>query len=168
MLYFAYGSNMSLARLQARTPSARPLGPCRLAGHRLCFHKVGHDGSAKCDAWHSGRQDDVVWGVLFRLDPAEKAVLDRIEGLGAGYEAKQVAPVDAGGRARPAYTYYATDIEAGLSPFDWYLHHVVRGAREAGLPGDYLAALECTGCIVDPDPARAEREFALHQTRGVS
>ncbi|TNF88372.1 MAG: gamma-glutamylcyclotransferase, partial [Gammaproteobacteria bacterium] len=41
LYYFAYGSNMSPARLQARVPSARPLGVYRLKGHRLSFHKRG-------------------------------------------------------------------------------------------------------------------------------
>jgi hypothetical protein len=54
MLYFAYGSNMSVSRLVARTPSAQPLGRCALRGHQLRFHKVGGDGSAKCDAFHTG------------------------------------------------------------------------------------------------------------------
>ena len=36
-LYFAYGSNMSTPRLQARLPHARPLGPAWLDGHRLAF-----------------------------------------------------------------------------------------------------------------------------------
>ena len=41
MKYFAYGSNMSFARLQARVPSARSLGCYALRQHDLRFHKSG-------------------------------------------------------------------------------------------------------------------------------
>ena len=43
MHYFAYGSNMSVARLRMRTPSARKVGLFRLASHDLRFHKRGAD-----------------------------------------------------------------------------------------------------------------------------
>lgn len=164
MLYFAYGSNMSSARLRARTPSARSRGRHCLARHQLRFHKAGHDGSAKCDAWHTGDDSDRVWGVLYQLAAADKAVLDRIEGLGAGYEVKEVALTADDGAVCRAFTYYATAIEAGLRPFDWYLHHVLRGAREADLPAHYRAALERTPARADPDRGRAAREFALHES----
>ena len=83
--YFAYGSNMSIARLRSRVPSARSLGCCRLEEHDLRFHKAGRDGSAKCDALHTGRKQDLVHGVLFRIDALERPALDMAEGLGHGY-----------------------------------------------------------------------------------
>lgn len=51
ILYFAYGSNMSSARLRARVPSCRPIGIAFLPGHELRFHKRSKDGSGKCDAF---------------------------------------------------------------------------------------------------------------------
>ena len=45
MRYFAYGSNMSIARLSERAPSAEVIGVARLRSHVLRFHKVGTDGS---------------------------------------------------------------------------------------------------------------------------
>ncbi len=48
MKYFAYGSNMSLARLKGRVPSAKRLGMFCLRNHQLAFHKISKkDGSAK-------------------------------------------------------------------------------------------------------------------------
>ena len=50
IVYFAYGSNMSQRRLQARVPSATFLGIGILLGHALAFHKISKkDGSGKCD-----------------------------------------------------------------------------------------------------------------------
>ncbi|PSJ44476.1 gamma-glutamylcyclotransferase [Zobellella endophytica] len=163
MHYFAYGSNMSLARLCARVPGARPLGRFRLAGHRLCFHKVGRDGSGKCDAAETGNPADGVHGVVFALPPGGKARLDEVEGRGQGYGDKWVWVEDAGGRRWRAFTYYATRRDPGLRPYCWYLHHVLVGAREAALPADYIGALEAVACRPDPDPGRNAEEGAIYR-----
>ena len=86
MLYFAYGSNMSYRRLQKRVPSAVKLGVGILARHRLCFHKVGRDSSAKCDACESGDPGHTVYGVVYTISPREKYLLDTVEGVGSGYD----------------------------------------------------------------------------------
>ena len=162
MHYFAYGSNMSLARLRARVPSAQRIGTCRLQAHELRFHKVGRDGSGKCDAFHTGDPDHYVIGALFELDPVEKAQLDVVEGVGAGYDEKQVCLVGGSGSEVGAFTYVATRIDRLLKPYTWYKHHVLTGARESLLPGDYISALEQIESIRDPDENRAAAEYALH------
>src|SRR5699024_11701520 len=84
-VYFAYGSNMSRRRLQARVPSARVLGTGILANHALAFHKFsGRDGSGKCDIVAS--DNATVYGVLFCIPAAELSVLDAYEGNGHGYD----------------------------------------------------------------------------------
>lgn len=143
-LYFAYGSNMSTERLRGRTPSARPLCVARLPHHQRCWHKRGRDGSGKCDVVFAGADsDEAVWGVLFEIAEAEKAALHRAEGLGVGYVQKTVLVLTAAG-ARRAMTYQAKpgQTDAMLRPFAWYKAHVVRGAREHGLPADCVRKLE--------------------------
>ena len=81
---------MSIDRLRARAPSARCIGAYTLQDHQLRFHKIGKDGSAKCDAFHTGLAGDLVEGVLFDLHPADVGALDGAEGLGRGYEKKRV------------------------------------------------------------------------------
>ncbi|ERN40434.1 hypothetical protein KR51_00029750 [Rubidibacter lacunae KORDI 51-2] len=162
LLYFAYGSNMFTRRLRDRAPSARPFGIARLPGHRLAWHKIGRDGSAKCDIRETGRPDDFVWGILFEIASAEKSVLDRAEGLGCGYEYKTVS-LFAQGLAIEAGTYYATHIDVSLRPFDWYLSFVLAGAREHGLPSTYLSALTSISAVNDPDVDRRKRNLALLQ-----
>ena len=77
MRYFAYGSNLLLARLGERTPSARRIERGRLSAHRLCWHKRGTlDGSGKCDAFLTGNTADLVWGALFEIADIERARLD--------------------------------------------------------------------------------------------
>ncbi len=67
VLNFAYGSNMLVARIRERAPSARPLGVAELRGHELRWHKAGMDGSAKCDVVASSDPRAVVLGVVYAL-----------------------------------------------------------------------------------------------------
>lgn len=162
MLYFAYGSNMSLARLRARTPSAERLGRYTLSGHQLRFHQHGGDGSAKCDAFYTGDEAHAVIGALYRLSPDEKPALDVAEGLGIDYQIKTVIVTD-GARCQQAYTYCALRLNPGLLPFNWYVNHVLVGAREIQVPDGYLRALQGIDVLDDHDLERSRREWRLHQ-----
>ena len=164
ILYFAYGSNMSTRRLVARVPSARAISVAMLRGHRLAFHKIGKDGSAKCDVASTGDPNDVVHGVVYAIPCSEKSTLDKIEGLGYGYAEKEVVVLSESGEAFEAVTYYATNIDASLKPADWYLEHVLRGAREHGLPAEYIRKIEAIESI--PDTENYEKETAIYLQQG--
>ena len=160
--YFAYGSNMSLARLRERVPSAERLGSYQLPGHELRFHKAGSDGSGKCDAFHTGRDPHRVFGVLFHIDPGEKPTLDRVEGLGWGYAEKQVSLRGRDGDVVRAWTYYALRLDPSAVPYSWYLQHVLVGAREAGLPDAYIAGIAAQDVRRDPQARRERRELGIY------
>lgn len=162
MNYFAYGSNMSLARLRERAPSARRIATCLLGGHALRFHKAGRDGSGKCDAYATGDPGDAVMGALFAICAGHKPALDAAEGLGAGYEEKVVLLQDALGNRTEAVTYYATAIDESLRPYYWYKNHVLIGARESALPPSYIARIDRVDTWRDPDPLREARQLAIH------
>ncbi len=164
MKYFAYGSNMSLARLRERAPNARRLGSYTLRGHVLCFHKVGTDGSGKCDAFYTKDANDVVLGALFEVDASEKIHLDQVEELGFGYEQKDVLLEDEIGRQVKASIYYATDIDASLKPYSWYKKHVLFGAMESALPNSYLEKISVIECVQDPDGKRDKQQRAIHDS----
>lgn len=165
MKIFAYGSNMATARLRQRVPSARVIGRACLAGHALRFHKRGfRDGSGKADAWACADPRAVVWGVLFEIRDDEKPRLDRAEGLGSGYDEKVVVVTDDAGAIHRAWAYSAADsaIDPAAVPFRWYRALVLAGAREHGLPDDYIRAaiLSCPTCP-DPDSVRAAHHRAI-------
>lgn len=162
MLCFCYGSNMSQRRLQARVPSARFVAVAELPAHRLRFHKSAGDGSAKCDAEKTGNPEDRVIGVVYEIADAEKPDLDRHEALGFGYDEKQVELRSEMGNLQ-AWVYYATRINDSLKPFHWYKDHVLIGARENGLPADYIARIEAVESIDDPRPERHGRELAIYR-----
>jgi gamma-glutamylcyclotransferase len=162
MLYFAYGSNLSLARIGARIDSPAVVAQAALRHHRLAFHKCGRDGSAKCDAFHTGEAGDRVLGIVYRIDARQRARLDDVEGLGRGYDVKQVMVQLAQGGVAEAFTYFATRIDDRLRPFDWYKAHVLHGAREHGLPADYVASLAAVEAVTDADAGRRTQELSLY------
>jgi gamma-glutamylcyclotransferase len=164
MLYFAYGSNMHTGRLRARVGSACAVGPARLTNHSFRFHKRSDkDGSSKGNAYFTGNPEDTVWGVIFELDDRDKPALDRHEGVGYGYEEREVTVIDSGGNRQRLFMYVASEshINAELRPYSWYKRFVVEGAREHGLPPDYIAWLEQAPSIADPDQERDAVNQAL-------
>jgi len=162
MLYFAYGSNMSTPRLINRVSSARVVAVARLKQHRLKFHKKGKDTSGKCDAEFTNDAKDVVYGVVFEIAASQKAKLDEKEGLQNGYEEKKVSVYTGNGEELKAVTYYATHIEQTLKPYEWYKEHVLRGAREHGLPAEYVTTIKTVQAIPDPDKSRHDSELSIY------
>jgi len=164
MYYFAYGSNMALARIRRRLPSVRRVGPAWLPGYRLLFNVASsQDGSAKCNAEPSDNPTSQVLGVLFQIDPNDKSVLDRYEGVGIEYRDENVRVRLESGGTEEALVYLGKARTDSLLPFDWYKEHVIRGAQENGLPDTYVSRIESVATIDDPDRARAEAEFAIYR-----
>jgi gamma-glutamylcyclotransferase len=164
LYYFAYGSNMCTGRLRARVPSARPVFITQLNCHTLKFHKRSRkDRSAKADAECTGRETDVVWGVIFEIDAAQKQRLDEAEGLGRGYEEKSISLKDCTGQTYEASMYFSSSTykDASLKPYSWYLRFVVEGAKQHGLPPEYVDLLERVESTEDQDRARDARERAI-------
>lgn len=155
MRYFAYGSNLCSARLSGRVPRHLPEGVGTLRGYVLRFDKMGRDGSAKCNIARTNNPTDFVLGVIYRLTAAGGLALDRIEGLGRGYNRRTVSIAAQGRRAR-AFTYVACPgaTAQGLKPFDWYLAYVLAGAKRHGFPSSYIQALLSVRCTADPNTAR--------------
>lgn len=160
--YFAYGSNLHPARLGERCPSCVAVGTAVLPGHRLRFHKRSVDGSGKCDAFHTGRDDDRVIGVVYRIARGEKHRLDAAEGAGEGYF-EVTLEVAMGAERRAAFLYRANPdyVDPTRRPYRWYRDFVLVGARHHRLPGDYVEGIEAVEPIADPDAHRALRHRRL-------
>jgi len=100
--YFAYGSNLLPERLRERVPSACLFGSGYVNGRTLRFHKLGGDGSGKCDCHATGDPNDRLWGAVYEMDAHEKPDLDAVEG--PGYTAIEVE-VSLSSSRLTAYTY---------------------------------------------------------------
>ena len=139
--YFAYGSNMSSARLRERVPEARALGRAQLAGFRLTWNKPGRDGSGKANIVVA--EAEIVWGVVYELLPSDWTPLDRIE---QGYTRELHEVIDQrGARIRAQlYRWHCQPDLPDRMPHDWYRNHLLEGAREHDLPEDVIEALSRT------------------------
>lgn len=135
--YFAFGSNMSSVRLRKRLPDAHSRGRGCLPGWRFVCNKSGLDGSAKANL----RRDPAgtVWGVVYELPRTDLERLDAIEG---GYDRIEVDVLRDDGRPVRCQSYASPRLTADPRPFDWYKALIVVGAKEHGLPTDYVAMLE--------------------------
>jgi gamma-glutamylcyclotransferase (GGCT)/AIG2-like uncharacterized protein YtfP len=145
--YFAYGSNLKPDRMRSRIASARFVTRARLAGFRLALNKSGRDGSGKANVQ---RDDDAhVWGVVYRIDLMHWPQLDTFE---PGYARTEMDVETETGGALGVQTYVAHDLTDDPVAYDWYKRLLVDGAREHGLPGDYVEALK--RLPHRPDPGR--------------
>jgi cation transport regulator ChaC len=148
--YFAYGSNMCRGTFIERR-GIRPLAAQRafLDDYRLCFDLPigpGERGVANLRAEAGAR----TWGVAYLLAADVCEFLDRTEGVHRGfYRRLPVAIVaDEGGRVA-AFAYQGEARHTERKPSARYLGIVLDGAREFGLPSEYVAWLEAFPLAVD-------------------
>jgi cation transport regulator ChaC len=134
ILYFAYGSNMLTKRLHERIPNARPCGIAVLREYEFNCNKKSKDGSSKGNI--APLKDAVTWGVIFELPEKAISILDKAEG---GYTRNTVS-VSISGKVMECETYISQEISTE-PPYDWYLNYIIEGAREHGLPEDYVLSL---------------------------
>lgn len=155
---------MSSKRLTDRVKSAKFIAVATLTSHILKFHKVSKkDGSAKCDALETQNIKDIIFGVVFDISDEEKPELDKKEGLHYGYEEKTINVTTVAGESLKATTYYATNTDLSLKPYHWYKEHVIRGAKENGLPNDYIQDIINIQSVADPKPERHEQEMQIYR-----
>ena len=140
MRYFAYGSNMAAAQMDAWCEGHVCLGPALLRGRALEFRR-------RSARWGAGaadivpREGGVVWGVLYVLPEEALAALDEKELAGIGYRRIEVE-VEREGCAGTAFAYEVIEREPEeLAPRPEYVQLMQSGGHERGLPADYLAAL---------------------------
>ena len=155
--YFGYGSNMLTKKLKSRCPSAVKIDVCRTKEYTLKFHKESNDGSGKGDMAKAESETDELYGVAFSIDKSEESNLDRAEGYGYGYKKKEIDVEGITKGPLRVWTYYATNIDPELKPYDWYKRQTVEGARENGLPEDYIKKIEAFESIQDTNEKRVAK-----------
>lgn len=166
MLNFAYGSNLLAERLLARVPQARFVGVGWVPGWRFAMNVRSTDGSAKANAIHTGRDEDVLHGALYELDETGKAVLDGFEDVGGAYRIEIVtAQTKAGPREAYLYTGNQDRFVEGMPPYDWYLGFILAGARQRELPAKFIHSLET---ILTRSDSNADRSAANWRLIGQS
>jgi gamma-glutamylcyclotransferase len=155
ILYFAYGSNLHLARFRQRVPSANVITSALLPGYELAFCKHGRDDSGKCTILPAA--NDQVQGVVYEIALSERPDLDELEG---GYD-RHILVVNTSMGTLQTFTYIARAelIKPGLLPYHWYKDYVLQGAQQHGLDADYCARIKAQNSIDDPDMERARQHL---------
>ncbi|MBC8444221.1 gamma-glutamylcyclotransferase [Candidatus Woesearchaeota archaeon] len=162
LINFSYGSNMSSKRFASRLQNYERLHIGILNHHQLKFNKLSNDGSGKCDAFETDDKNDRVYGVLYKIRKHDEYKLDKLEGYRYGYDKKKVNIENLDGEIIEATTYYATNINETLKPYNWYKYHVLYGAIENNLPYDYISKIETVDCEIDTNIARLSRELSIY------
>ena len=125
--------------MRATCPRSPLVGTGWLEGWRLTFagDDLGWDSAVATVVEDAGKR---VFVSLYDLDPADKQVLDELEGLNSSLYRRmntQAVTLEAN---RPVWLYVYDGFEGGL-PSQWYLDELVRAAEAAGAPDDYVEAL---------------------------
>ncbi len=144
MLYFAYGSNMDLSRINGRLGRIPPYQPGKLPGYALRFNKIASEHSKEGYANIVECATEAVWGLLYDVSEEELAALDRYEGVSGGhYERKEVkVETDSGPAAAITYIACPAKVREGLKPTRKYLNYLL--AAQHLLPKQYVEKLRAT------------------------
>jgi cation transport regulator ChaC len=137
--YFAYGSNMKRSQLESRAGAVHETRLASLPGYELAFNRKARGGVATANIRPAAGK--LLRGVLYRINESAFRSLDRFEGAPQHYRRIQVDATDASGAKIPAQVYIATRVEKGLKPAAHYLQAILDGAREHGLPADYIESI---------------------------
>jgi gamma-glutamylcyclotransferase len=78
-LYFAYGSNLSLLQMASRCPTSTYHSFGVLRGYRWIIGDRGYANVVKT------KDEHVVYGMLYTLEPEDETLLDRAEGVPHAY-----------------------------------------------------------------------------------
>lgn len=158
--YFGYGSNMDTRTFVGRRGMRpREVLAGRLDGWSLAFDLpvgTGERGVANLRP----RLGAHVWGVLYRITVKEAARLDRSEGVHRGaYTRAEVVVRTHDQRERGAFTYRSRRSDPGRKPSRRYMGLLLAGARDHGLPEEYVASLRALELAIDERDAAQRTLF---------
>lgn len=144
-IYFAYGCNLNNEIIHQRCIAPKVIGIARLPGYKLGFY--GH--SYIWDGAVEGIVKDPLselWGVLYDLSFSDCDQLDgyedaRFDGAGVHFH-YPVRVFDVQNTEVEAILYKKSELGEKKLPSTEYLHTIVQGARENGLPEEYVNTLQ--------------------------
>lgn len=143
-LYVAYGSNLHLAQMAARCPSATIYGTGLLNNWELLYR--GMDGNAH--ATIARKKGSVVPVLVWSIEPSDEIRLDRYEGY-PRYYFKQNVMVEVNGQKKLAMVYIMDLMKRPATPSKYYIETIRQGYMDNDLDMSYFEdsldvnAIEC-------------------------
>jgi gamma-glutamylcyclotransferase (GGCT)/AIG2-like uncharacterized protein YtfP len=129
----AYGSNLNLAQMANRCPTARVIGQSALTGRRLLFRGAHANAVATVEPFAGSKVPVLVW----EITPHDEAALDRSEGFPFLYR-KERMKVTLNGKTITAMVYVMNDGRPLGQPSCYYYSSILEGYKAAGFDADVL------------------------------
>ncbi|KAF7692144.1 hypothetical protein HF521_011111 [Silurus meridionalis] len=161
--------NLLKERLQLRNPSATLQCVAKLQNYKLVF---GNPNGVFSERWHGGvasiepNAKGTVWGVVWRMNTADLASLNRQEGVNSGVYSPVMINLLCGDRTLTCRTYIMVNrVQAPPSPH--YLKVIMMGAEQNKLPTSYQNKLKSikTNKYDGPLPVMDEIHAALKKSK---
>ena len=130
---------MSHQQMKERCPSAHFLKRTYLENFRFVYdgNSQKRRGSVANIIKLSGNK---VWGGLFEISVDNLATLDYYEGYPTSYNRAELDIKDDTGNSITAVVYFHTNKDLG-EPSEQYRKVILQGARDCGLPEEYIKSL---------------------------
>jgi gamma-glutamylcyclotransferase (GGCT)/AIG2-like uncharacterized protein YtfP len=136
MKYFAYGTNLSQARIKSRCPSAIKYATGILKNHKLIFNSRGVASIIASD-------ESEVHGLIYDIPDSQITSLDNYEGVPKHYT-KQRFLIETDNEEVDCLIYVATDYEPG-KPRDEHFDIIMQAMDELGFPNHYKESISLYG-----------------------
>jgi gamma-glutamylcyclotransferase len=191
-VYFGYGSNLWLHQMHIRCPTSQYLGVARLNGFKWIINDRGYANVVETTDNTKPKKsdfDDVVFGLVYTLEPDDEARLDKNEGVPVAYT-KENLPCDfwsAGPPSSPESKHQKVDTSdaptytrdmlvyidrkrvAADEPRKEYVYRMNQGindALEMGVPQEYIDAIMRPYIPAEKGGRNDVEEFAKGQAAG--
>ena len=132
MKYFAYGTNLSMARLTSRCPSAIKYATGILKNHKLIFNSRGVASIIASD-------ESEVYGLIYDIPDSQITSLDNYEGV-----PKQRFLIETDNEEVDCLIYVATDNKPG-KPRDEHFDIIMHAMDELSFPKLYKESIALYG-----------------------
>lgn len=132
-LYIAYGSNLNVAQMKQRCPTAKPIAKSWLHDYQLVFR--GSQTTAHATVIPAKGHDVPV--VVWEISAADEKALDRYEGVAGGYYTKETFTLEVAGEMKEALIYIMTPRGYGV-PSNHYLSTIEQGYKDFNLDKNIL------------------------------
>lgn len=136
MIYFAFGSNMHHEQMKKRCGESRFISMGVLEHYRFVYDGVS-------DRWGGAvgnivpSEGELVLGGLFDVSDSDIESLDSYEGYPVRYQKDYFPVLAMDGTTVKAFAYFRESKKIGL-PSEPYRESVMQGAKDCGLPEDYI------------------------------
>jgi gamma-glutamylcyclotransferase (GGCT)/AIG2-like uncharacterized protein YtfP len=142
MLYFSYGSFMSMDVLKQHCPSVKKISTAILPNFEVVFNYYSQNYKGGCTGAEFA-PGKIAYGVLYEISEEEILHLDQIEGVyNAKYYRQEVVVVTDTGRMKNAFLYRTTNPSGPYETTRVYLGKLLTGAKENHLPVEYIEQLQ--------------------------